>query len=250
MAENIVARVHKLLRLSTSSNANEAAAAAAKAQELIDTHNLSEEMLRLDSAAPEVDEPILDFSDKEALDDSSPIKLIRWKTALGSKIAQLNGCRLWRSSGVLHIVGRPSDVETVRYLYGYLSHEVERLTTVNGRGCGRTWKNNYRLGCVDSINNTLYTQHKQFAEAQRGIVAGNSTALMRVNNALAKIERRGGDVQLFMEKKMGFKFKNKPLSQGRSIDKARAAGQRDGKEVKINAAKGGIGSGVKGHLND
>jgi hypothetical protein len=103
---------------------------------------------------------------------------------------------------------------------------------------------------VDSINNMLTAQHKQFADSQRGKVIDNAHALMRINTALAKIERRGSDVQLFMEQKMGFKFKQRPLSQGRSIQSARAQGQQDGKSVKLTAAKGGIGSGVKGHLND
>jgi hypothetical protein len=247
----LLGKVQKLLRLATSSNQHEAALAAAKAQELIDENNLADALLQLDGAAVEADEPIIDYGSREALDDSSPGKLIRWRTALASRLCTVNGCRLWRDHGILHIVGRPSDVSAVRYLYGYLAFEVERLAKVNGSGCGRTWLNNYRLGCVDAINHRLHEHHSKFAADRRNLVCGNPQALMRINNALAKVERKGEEVQRFMEQQMGIKFKvRKPLSQGRAIQSARAQGQRDGKEIKINAATGGLGSGVKGHINE
>jgi hypothetical protein len=242
----LLGKVQKLLRLATSSNQHEAAMAAAKAQQLIDENNLADALLQLDGAAEAPDEPIIDFGSREALDDTSPGKLIRWRTALASKLAEVNGCRLWRDHGILHIVGRPSDVSAVRYLYGYLAHEVERLAKVNGSGCGRTWLNNYRLGCVDSINRMLHEQHSKFAADHRNLVCGNPQALMRMNTALEKVERKGAEVKQFMEQKMGIKFKSRPLSQGRAIQSARAQGQRDGKEIKINDAKGGLGSGQKG----
>ena len=243
----LLGKVRKLLQLATSSNQHEAAMAAAKAQTLIDENNLADALLQLDGAAEAPEEPIIDFGSREALDDTSPGKLIRWRTALASRLCQVNGCRLWRDSGVLHIVGRPSDVSAVRYLYGYLSHEVERLAKVNGSGCGRTWLNNYRLGCVDAINHRLQEQHRKFAADRRNLVCGNPQALMRIDNALAKVERKGEEVQRFMEREMGIKFKvRKPLSQGRAIQSARSQGQRDGKTIAINAAKGGLGNGQKG----
>jgi hypothetical protein len=54
---DILNKVRKLLRLAESPNANEAALAAAKAQELIDAHNLSTALL-VEDGGEDVDEPI------------------------------------------------------------------------------------------------------------------------------------------------------------------------------------------------
>ena len=66
MNGSIVDKVRKLLRLAESPNANEAALAAAKAQELIDAHNLSAALLAYDEGSAQPNEPIEDFERKGA----------------------------------------------------------------------------------------------------------------------------------------------------------------------------------------
>ncbi len=235
----ILDTVRKLLRLAESPNAHEAASAAAKAQSLIDQHNLSTALLALDSAAPTPDEPIEDFGKKGAPLDSRP-QLDRWRSTLAATICGANGCRVYRSGGTLAIVGRPSDAETVRYLYAYLVREVEQLCERDGRGCGRTWRNNYRLGVVDTIARKLRAERETFRAEQRQLAAAaGSLALVRVNSALARVEQRGTDVSAWMKTHM--RLRAGSSSYSRSDMSAREAGRRAGQSITINRARGALG---------
>lgn len=229
----LIARVQKLLRLSTSSNANEAASAAAKAQALIDEHNLSAAMLAIDNAVPMQgpdDEPIIDFHKAGApLDRPEGKNLDRWKSALALGVANANGCRVYLSSGSIALVGRASDAETVRYLYGYLTREVERLATEHGKGFGKSWRNNFRLGVVDAIRDKLTEQRAKFVEQARVAVVDNAQALMRVNTALARVESRGTSVDAWLKSNM--KLRKTASSRTSYHPSARAAGQAAGRHI-------------------
>ncbi len=239
--ESIVAKVQKLLRLSQSSNANEASLAAAKAQELIDRHQLDATLLALDQAEPMTgldDEPIVDFAKAGAPLDAQK-RLDRWRGALASVVARQNGCRIYFSGGDIALVGRPSDAETVRYLYGYLSREVERLATEHGKGMGRSWRNNFRLGVVDAISDKLYQERRRFEHDVRTEArAESSTALMRVDRALATIDQRGQDVAAWVKSNL------KLYSHGSSATSynhtAREAGRKAGKQLAVNRARAGL----------
>jgi hypothetical protein len=234
---SILNRVRKLLRLAEGPNAHEAAAAAAKAQSLIDEHNLSAALLSLDEGMQD-DEDIEDFNDKGAPLDSQPV-LHRWRLSLASSIARANGCRVYFTGGSIALVGRPSDAETTRYLFGYLAREVERLCEKDGRGCGRTWRNNYRLGVVDTISQKLDAEHQKFVAERREIAAAdNAQALVRVNQAIAKVEKRGEDVSAWIKKNL--KLYAGSSSSARHDNSAREAGRRAGRSIAINRARGAI----------
>lgn len=233
---SVLDKVRKLLRLAESPNANEAAAAAAKAQNLIDEHNLSAALLSLDEGQSDDDEDIEDFNAKGAPLDSQPV-LHRWRLSLASAVTRANGCRVYITGGSIAIVGRPSDAETSRYLFAYLAHEVERLCEKDGRGCGRTWRNNYRLGVVDTISQKLHAEHKKFVEEKRKL-AGSTQALVRVNQAIAKVEKRGEDVSAWMKKNL--RLYAGSGSSSRYDGSAREAGRRAGRSIVINRAKGAI----------
>jgi hypothetical protein len=190
----ILDKVRKLLRLAESPNANEAALAAAKAQELIDEHNLSAALIGLDGQSSEPDEPFEFFEQKGApLDERRYVD--QWRWILADEITRLNGCKAYVSKKQINIVGRASDAETVRYLYAYLVSEVEQLCARDGAGCGRVWRNNYRLGVVDTVRRKLNQQRTEFRQQQREIAEqSSSTALMRVNTALERIDRRAIEV--------------------------------------------------------
>jgi hypothetical protein len=235
--ENIVSKVQKLLRLSTAnSNAAEAASAAAKAQGLIDEHNLTAAMLALDDAAPEVDEPIIDFQTSGAPLDSQKQQQ-RWRGVLALTVAKLNGCRVYRSGGALALVGRPTDAETVRYLYGYLSREVERLAAQQV-GMGRTWRNNFRLGVVDTINGKLHEQRRQFESTAHATAReAGSVALMRMDQAMAKIDARGSSVDAWLKSNLKLRAGH---SSRTSYDRsAREAGKQAGQSINVGGARGG-----------
>lgn len=238
----VIDKVRKLLRLAESPNANEAAAAAAKAQSLIDEHNLSTALLALDGAEnTQPDEEIEDFGAKGAPLDAQPV-LHRWRATLAGTIARANSCRIYNNHGSLALVGRPSDAETVRYLFAYLAREVERLCEKDGRGCGRTWRNNYRLGVVDTIMRKLHAERVRFKEEQRKLAGASmdSQALVRLNQALVKVEKRGDDVQAWI--KQNLKLVAGSGSSGRYNGGAREAGRKAGESIRIARAKGALAS--------
>lgn len=245
MASDLINRVHGLLKLAANNpNAEEAAAAAAMAQRLIDEHNLAGALLEYDGTKRD-DEPIIDFSEKGApLDGTSPTKLIRWRSSLAMSLAYYNSCRIFFTSGTLHIVGRPSDVDTVRYLYAYITGETERLCAKDGAGCGRTWRNNYRLGVIDTIRRRLRTSHDEFVAEQRRLAGATSgTALMRLDGALLRLEQRGKKAQEKLDAKPG--MRKIKLTQGKAIKDARQAGQQAGESINLEKARRGLG-GQKG----
>jgi hypothetical protein len=241
--ENVAEKVRKLLRLATSSNVNEAALAAAKAQQLIDEHNLTDALLSIDSEQREPDESIEDFGRKGAPLDTGK-KLDRWRWYLASTLLRANGCAGYVSGGDIHIIGRPMDADAVRYLYAYLKREVEQLVTRNARGCGRTYVNNYRLGVVDTIAKKVNSEREAFRQKIREEASRTGgTALVRVNTALTRIDQKHAEAVSWTERNMNLR------SSGRSSSRldfnARAAGQRDGQSIAVNTSRSGLGTGRK-----
>src|SRR5207248_2223458 len=141
------------------------------------------------------DEPIKDFG-------SDPLERLSrrssWKGRLASILARHNGCKMYNGWNGPSLIGRPSDVATVRYLYGWLRQEVDRLAERDCKGNGTTYANNFRLGVTDTIGNRLYEQQKETQAAVRKEAqalaeqtgASVNLALVRVNNAMARIEQK------------------------------------------------------------
>lgn len=236
-ADNILGKVRKLLRLANSPNPNEAALAAAKAQQLIDEHKLNTELLALDSDSPEPDEPIENFGKKNApLDEGKLNDTWRWR--LANTVMRWNACRGYVSSGDIHIVGRPSDVETVRYLFGYLKAEVEQLVECDGKGCGRTWRNNYRHGVIDTIARKLREQHNKFEADAKAAAGSDSVALVRVSAALERMEQNGRAVDHYI--KANLTLYSGGSGSARRDQSVREMGRKAGESIAINRAKGSL----------
>jgi hypothetical protein len=248
--DEALSKAVKLLRLSQSSNPNEAALAAGKAQEIIDRYQIESASLNYAQSNGEAkpDEPIKDFVadplDKGARQVSS------WSWRLFLVIAKPNGCKGYRARhgyGELAVVGRPSDVATVRYLYGYLKSEVNRLAARDCAGNGRSWSDNFRNGVVDTIGQRIAAQHAETRQAiRREIEAGalpedqKRLALVRVEKSIASLEQREETVAAWMKA-------NLSLGHGRSYSvrqchpSAREAGRQAGREVRFTKAKACIG---------
>jgi len=240
----VIDKVRKLLRLSTSPNVHEAALAAAKAQELIDRHQLAQVTLEMDTSAASVpDEPIQHFKDAP-LDRAD--RRERWRIDLASSVARANQCRIWLVRGNIMIVGRPSDAETVRYLFGWLAPEVNRLAQSEGAGKGSSWRNNFRLGAVEAIRAQLKRQHLALVETLREEAGGNMAALVRVDRALAIVKERDAAVDTWFDafcRRLGL-----GNSRGSSYNydaAAREAGRRAGASLAIGKARRGLTAGVK-----
>ncbi len=192
----ILDRIKKLLAMTTSSNANEAANAAAEAQRMMLDHKIQE--ADLDTGGEEdVVEPIAEF----AVDQSK--KKVTWKSYLLTGVARANGCDSYRcmtwkenkkgkkinQKSTLQVVGTERDVQAVAYIYKYLCNEIDRITREEAHGKGRGYANSFKLGCVKTINDAMRDQ----------------TAFIRATSetALTIIDKGAKDIADFMnDKKM------------------------------------------------
>lgn len=227
-------KVKKLLRLAQSANQHEAALAASRAQEIIDRYKIEKFALEYEENAKAPDEPIKDFG-IDPIDNASAT----WKYRLAHVIARENQCKVYTSGRALNLIGRPSDVATVRYLYAWLSREVDRLAGMHCTGCGRTYYNNFRNGCVDTISERLHQQRKQTVEAVKSEAAG-SHALMVIESALANQQKQMAEVQQWAKTHMD--LRTGKSSAGRSDFSARLAGRQAGQSINLNPAAGKLHS--------
>jgi hypothetical protein len=128
----VLDRIKKLLALAAdASNEHEAALAAARAQELLLRHQLSESDLPNDQQEPIGEHPLT------AEEGEHPDKWGRiepWRMSLAVEIAEALNCVVLairtarrRTAANLKIAGRRSDCEAATYLYRYLAREVNRL---------------------------------------------------------------------------------------------------------------------------
>ena len=117
--QDIVDRITKLLALATSPNEHEAAAAAAKAQEILTEHNLRLEDIKTEHKSPDI--PI------QQVEIDSSGRRFYWKGSIANALANANFCTMWWLGGRVIIVGRNHNVAIVKSLYDYLTNTVKRL---------------------------------------------------------------------------------------------------------------------------
>lgn len=180
----VIAKIQKLRRLATSSNVNEAAAAAAAADRLIQEHNLAEAQLQAegheDTERPEEDaDPLFDYGPRIA----------SWSSSLIARLSRHYGCSGYQASFYNadakrtewrhKVIGRPSDVATLRYMIAWLTAEIERLAQQNS-GRGRAWLNSFRHGAVAGVCNAMYEERRGVQEQTEK--AGASAAIVLVNS--------------------------------------------------------------------
>lgn len=238
--DEAVSKAIRLLRLAQSDNPHEAARAAAKAQEIIDRYKLTG--IGQDSEVPgAAEEEIRDF--ENPLDQSTG-NLQRWRVSLASVLARANQSRIYLKSHfggtrTIQIVGRPSDAETIRYLYQYLTNEIERLAKIHAKGNGKTWANNFRLGVIDEIGDRLTSRRENTVEEMK---TENPSAIVRIDQALARMEAQSEAVEKWMEEKMP--NLRKSYARSRLDFGARKAGRRAGESINLGGGKG-LTSGAK-----
>lgn len=239
--EEAIAKAVKLLNLAKSDNVHEATLAAQRAQEILLRFDIS--MAMLDEQGTEPQEDVEDFSAKGAPLDKGERKLARWKTYLAGVIAKANQCQTYLRGPSIALVGRASNADTVRYMYAALGREVEQLAKKAGKGCGRTWANNYRLGVVDAIRIKLEEMNKKVIEEVRNEANANGMGLVKVDTALATIDRRNKDVTDWMKKNLKL---HKIHTKVNHDAVARGQGQKDGANININRGRASLGAGLKG----
>lgn len=230
-------KVAKLLRLGQSSNPNEAAAAAARAQDLIDRFELESALAAEDERGEELEGDDAYDEDVEICDHirfESSKKLPTWKWDLAWAVSSPNACRPWATwtGRTKHVclIGRPSDVRKCRYLYQYLAAEIDRLAKTEGRGKGRRWSNSFRLGAVATVKGRLLAAQKATRQKLRGEATGG--ALVKVDRALARIEAKDRSTVAWMEKN----GKNYVSTRGSVVTSGGYdAGKRAGRSINLGA---------------
>ena len=146
--ETLLTRVRKLLALATSSNVHEAASAAAAAQALIERH-------RLDALLVAEDEGQDGITDAREAPLERAKRLRRWKVALASGLADVNGCIAYTmevgDETHLLVLGRRDDREAVAALWGWLAPRIEWLSATHGAGKPKRWHEAFRVGAADVV---------------------------------------------------------------------------------------------------
>lgn len=237
--QEAIAKATKLIKLSESDNAAEAALAAQRAQEILARYDIDRASLSMDGPSNEPDETIENFTSRSPLDQGNA-RIARWKLMLASKVAKANQCRAYQSGPTIGIIGRASDVEKVRYLYDMLVREIDRLTERDGKGCGMNYRMEYRIGAVSAIGDKLAEAKAKVATEMRAENTG--AALVRVNNALETIAKKDADVDAWVRANMRFRTKT---TYSRPNHSAREAGYAAGKSLNIGGSNGRIGQGQK-----
>lgn len=221
----IAEKIRKLLALAEGEGTTpaEAAAAAARAAELMERYRIDQATLT-DHVDPETphydDQPLARMPKRRA-----------WATLLVCLLGKLNGCAVVaeterrridrRQVGPvsLRLVGRSSDMQVVRYLYTYLEREIERLYDKQlASGMPKRWGPAYKLGAAEAV----YLRLEQAQKAARK--GAPSTAIVLVDQRLADADRVLGEIP---EHRMKGRV-------DKAAEKARAVGQRHGYAIPLH----------------
>lgn len=216
--QSVIEKVRKLIALTSSSNAAEAATAAAIANKLIDQYRLSE----ADIDAPDMDAII---EDDQFIYETG--RVTRWKQNLlavltkhygtvgFNKISYENNRKVSRYK----LIGRKTDIDITRHMFNWIVDECNRLSEKEAYGKGRVYVNSYCMGFVEGIYRQLQNSRKEVAEK------ASTTALVKINN-------RQSEANDFLNKK--YKVKNANNQSQSKIDhSAYSAGINDGKNAHL-----------------
>jgi len=256
-------QVRKLLELAKSDNVNEASNAAAQAQRLMSKFSITEAMIEVEAADGETESTDSESPEEDLLHRHQSNAMPTWKINLAVGLTGANQCRVLVNRNALKIVGRPSDASTVRYLFSYVVREIDRLTKCESalRGSpGRTWCNNFRLGAVSEVSRRVReaanaARKEARHEADAGDTLGNGAALVRVDNALARLQQHTKDAEAAVQRIINPKGRKNGgrthQSSGSRFDSGgRAAGRRAGASIDIGAGgRAPLGAGSRGALN-
>ncbi len=167
MQTQLIEKLQKLLAKAQNSatTPEESATFMAKVQQMMLEHNL-------DYQALEQKEEI--ESGFDPLDQTKT----KWKQGLACFIASFHGCMAYIAlDKSIVIVGKPKNVSIARMLYLYCSNEIERLSKELCKGRGKSFANNFKVGCMSAIIQAM----KNERENQKRLYHGNENALIVIN---------------------------------------------------------------------
>lgn len=189
---NITEKLKSLLALAANaSTEHEASTAAAQAAKIAEKYRIDVATLEGVGEATEqasrADDPLFKSRRKSA-----------WKIQLSLILAKDNNCIIFCDATYngnkiqetrIEIIGKPSDVQVVKYLFAYLTSELTRLSRLKGKGKGKSFSNSYLLGAVTGIRSQLETAKE---EVRRGV---DFAALIKINQSA--IEAKEEAIRLY-----------------------------------------------------
>lgn len=183
--EQIVEKIQKLLALSKSQNEHEAAAAAARAAELMTKYQISEAEIPSDEEGSEIISEL----------DVEPGVKKGWKGQVIYGVAYSLGIQSFYTYGTkaFRLVGRDSDLSAAKYMISYLVSEINRLADKAWNKAkmftaehGKAWKNSFRVGAAMTVKGRLKEMRDSTIRDARN--AGQEQALIKIDKRSAIIE--------------------------------------------------------------
>ena len=176
--EEVKTKVRKLFRLAHDKGATEgeAEAAAAKAQELLDAHKLTQ--LDVPEAGEEREQTVHGVYPQGK-------RVPHWRRVLRRACADTTYCFSVYGEDAWHLFGKPTDAAVCRELYAFLAEQVDKMGaayTKGGAVYGYAHRNGtaFRIGCASRVGGRL-----REAFAARQAAHGQSTALVLYNESAA-----------------------------------------------------------------
>lgn len=237
MDNNVLGRVRKLIELSKSNNSPaEAASAAAMAADMMFKYSIGEADLDM-GPTERVQEDVVEESVMKSAGKNREV----WKGVLANTLARAFGCRCYTSRGLgdvkLQVFGLKSAVETVGYMFQYLSKEINRLADEgfarNSAGVhGKSFKNSFRMGAINTINSRLAEQTKAHQVTVRERVAAGGTAIALYKTDIERVDTGYKD----LAKRLN--LRTAPAAAPVRSFNAYAQGQKAGASLGLGGGKG------------
>ena len=236
--EDAVRKVAALLKLAERGGTKEEALSAATfAQKLMDKYEIEHNAF---DSIEEKEEDIQDFQSKaEGELYNMGGRYSYWRVILARDIAIANGCFTYTSfrnkKRTIEIVGRPSSVGTVRYIYGWLCNEVEEIGKLEGMGMGRIWNREFKEGMSSELGKMLKEERKKTIEEIKTGHSNNPLALQRIEQSVVKLENRYVESYQHATKFHKFTYDGINRNVGNN-QSAREAGQQAARSVNLSNA--------------
>ena len=245
--EKAMERARKLMSLAMNNESDaEASLAMAQAQSIMFEFDLTEAMIAESDGDDESSE---DNSDEEVRVWEEGLEGSRttWRSKVVRALAKANGCDYYVCKGETRrfeyrLVGRVSDVESVRYFFQVVAREIDKRAKAM-RGNGSRWMREYREGMAETVAQDIRSEMDVVADRLRA-EAASASALVVVNKAVARIENKTIEARTWAQRKLRLSSAGSTRAAS-SGSTAFQQGRRDGAGAyggKSNGAR--IGSGT------
>lgn len=174
----LVEKVRKLMKLSTSPNENEAALALAKAQEWMDEYGLK--MYEVEKEENEGPNGCVE----DTFGEASPVA---WKVIMFSRLATVYDTRPFTRSGTQVAIGLEADVECLHYFYQYLKTTIHKMANSEMRKHqyeGKRYMVDYRRSYCDGASNRVVDRVKDLRDQRLAANVACRDLIIRKENAV------------------------------------------------------------------